>query len=283
MAERVGDKVVFSSNIWTKNGRLPRSFSCNRKGKGKFSQENACSECARANDADDPRNYAQQGCPMQNREMTLKLALFLSGAGGVNSSAQRFGYGNCQRLVGKSFTNILHRYQGEYVLTTMDVHVFPPTGYKEDEVFKVSLKGYAQPEDKVWLTSYTRQSRYSKFESCADKSVDVRLCACAKEKTAGTTKRGASTRNRVPHKMFGSETIVKDLDSGCLLFLRRNHGITAVAAEVTNVCENRIYKFKLDGWGTERLFSKTLPINVELSPKTFYFLTSITKYAPKFT
>ena len=37
------------------------------------------------------------------------------------------------------------------------------------------------------------------------------------------------------------------------------------------------------GGGSERLFSKTLPINVELLPRTFYFLTSITKYASKFT
>ena len=216
-----------------------------------------------------------------NGHSLLKVGFFVSGIGDVHSSTQRFGYGNCQRLVGKSFTNILQRFQGEYVLTTMDLHVFPPAGYKEDEVFKVSLKSYAQPKDKVWLTSYTRQSRYSKFESCADKSVDVRLCACPKEQTAGTEKSGDSAS--VPRKMFGSETIVKDLDSGCLLFLRRNHGLTAVAVEVTNVCENSTYKFKLDGGGTERLFSKTLPVNVKLSPKTFYFLTSITKYASKFT
>ena len=35
----------------------------------------------------------------------------------------------------------------------MDLHVVPPTGFTEDEVFKVSLKNYAKPEDKVWLTS----------------------------------------------------------------------------------------------------------------------------------
>ena len=83
--------------------------------------------------------------------------------------------------------------------------------------------------------------------------------------------------------MFGSETVVKDLHSGCLLFLRRDHGLTSLALEVANVCYNCTYKFKLDGGGTERLFSRTLPVNVELLPRTFYFLTSITKYASKFT
>ena len=208
--------------------------------------------------------------------------LFL-GVSKDSSPAKRFGYGNCQRLVGKSFTSILQRFQGDYIITTMDLRVVPPSGYTEDEVFKVSLQHHATPEDKAWLTSYTRQSRYSKFESCVDKSVDVRLCACAKKKNAEAEQESDTAHNRVPLKMFGSETIVKDLDSGCLLFLRRNHGLTAVAVEVTNVCEQRTYKFKLDGGGTERLYSKTLPIDVELSPKTFYFLTSITKYASKFT
>ena len=208
--------------------------------------------------------------------------LFL-GVGNDSSPAKRFGYGNCQRFVGKSFTSILQRFQGDYIITTMDLRVVPPSGYTEDEVFKVSLQHHSTPEDKAWLTSYTRQSRYSKFESCADKSVDVRLCACAKEKNAEAEQESDTAHNRVPLKMFGSETNVKDLDSGCLLFLRRNHALTAVAVEVTNVCEHRTYKFKLDGGGTERLYSKTLPIDVELSPKTFYFLTSITKYASKFT
>ena len=92
-----------------------------------------------------------------------------------------------------------------------------------------------------------------------------------------------SVSDGVPSKMFGSETVVKYLHSGCLLFLRRDHGSTSLALEVANVCYDRTYKFKLDGGGTERLFSRTLPINVELLPRSFYFLTSITKYASKFT
>ena len=204
---------------------------------------------------------------------------FFTGAGEVVTSSQRYGYGNCQRLVGKSFTNILQRFQGDYILTTMDLHVVPPAGFTEDEVFKVSLQNYAKSEHKVWLTSYTRQSRYSKFEACADKSVDVRLCACVIDQTNSAE----SVSDVVPSKMFGSKTVVKDLHSGCLLFLRRDHGLTSLAVEVANVCYNRTYKFKLDGGGTERLFSKTLPINAELLPRTFYFLTSITKYASKST
>lgn len=166
-------------------------------------------------------------------------------------------------------------------MTTMNLHVIPLTGYNEDEVFKVSLKQYAQAKDKVWLTSYVRQSKYSKFKSCADNSVDIKLCACPKEETASATKSGEATANGVPRKMFGSETIVKDLHSRCLLFLRRNYAKVALALEVTNVCSDRTYKFELFGSSGERVYSNTLPIKLELAPNTFYFLTSVIRYTTK--
>ena len=165
----------------------------------------------------------------------------------------------------------------------MNLHVVPPTGYKEDEVFKVSLKHYAQAKDKVWLTSYIRVSKYSKFKSCVDKSVDIKLCACAKQQTVKATNSGQKLANSVPLQMFGSETIVKDLHSACLLLLRRNHGTVSLALEVTNVCTNRTYKFELSGSSGETIYSNTLPINLELTPRTFYFLTSISRYTSKDT
>ena len=104
--------------------------------------------------------------------------------GGEGHSTKKYGYGNCQHLIGKSFTNIVRCSQGEYIMTSMKLHVIPPTGYKEDEVFKVSLKQYAQDIDKVWLTKYVRYLKYSMFKSCVDNSVDVKLCAYTKEETA---------------------------------------------------------------------------------------------------
>ena len=159
----------------------------------------------------------------------------------------------------------------------MDIHVVPPKGYNEDEVFSVALKHYARPEDNVWLTGFTRQTKYSKFKSCADKSVDVKLCACAKKQVTG------ADTIQVPREMFGSRTIVKDLDLGCLLFLRRDYGSIALALEVTNICADRTYKFEMSGSAGEKVFSKELPINLELSPKTFYFLTTVNKLVSKDT
>jgi hypothetical protein len=114
-----------------------------------------------------------------------------------------------------------------------------------------------------------------------DKSVDIKLCGCAKENTTDVTKNGVLFENGVPRKMFGSETIVKDLDSNCLLFLRRNYGTFSFALEVVNVCTDRTYKFGLTGSMDQRIFANTVPMNRELPPKTFYFLTSVYKYISK--
>ena len=159
--------------------------------------------------------------------------------------------------------------------------MFPPAGYTEDEVYKVSVKQFAKPKQGVFFLSSIRQTMYNKFASCADKSVDIKLCACAKEEAADATKKEVLFDNVVPRKMFGSDTIVRDLDSNCLLFLRRNYGTFSFALEVANICSNRTYKFKLTGSMYQRIFSNTVPIKRKLLPKTIYFLTSVYKYLSK--
>ena len=157
----------------------------------------------------------------------------------------------------------------------------PPHGYEEDEVYKVSLKQHAKLKQGVFFLSFIRQTTYVKFVPCADKSVNIKLCACAKERTADVTRNGVLFENGVPRKMFGSETIVKNLDSNCLLFLRRNYGTFSFALEVANVCTDRTYKFELTGLMEQRIFANTVPMNRELPPKTFHFLTSVYKYISK--
>ena len=159
--------------------------------------------------------------------------------------------------------------------------MFPPAGYTEDEVFKVSVKQFAKPKQGVFFLSSIRQTMYNKFASCADKSVGIKLCACAKEEAADATKKEVLFDHVVPRKMFGSNTIVRDLDSNCLLFLRRNYGTFSFALEVANICSNRTYKFKLTGSMYQRIFSNTVPIKRKLFPKTIYFLTSVYKYLSK--
>ena len=217
---------------------------------------------------------------LNSAENDLNFALYESLSGNTNSD-NKWGFGNCERLVGKTFTNIIKRFQGEFIITSMDIHVVPPNGFEEDEVYRVSIKQYAQPKQRVFFLSFIRQTKYNKFESCSDKSVDIRLCACAKEKSAEVTKNGVLFENGVAHEMFGSETIVRDLDSNCLVFLRRNYGTFSFALEVANVCTDRTYKFELTGSMDQRIFANTVPMSRELSPKTFHFLTSVYKYISK--
>ena len=159
--------------------------------------------------------------------------------------------------------------------------MIPPAGFTEDEVYRVSVKQFAKPQQGVFFLSSVRVTMYNKFALCADKSVDLKLCACSKEHTADAEMKEVLFDNGVPREMFGSDTIVRDLDSNCLLFLRRNHGTFSFGLEVANVCTSRTYKFELTGSMDQRIFSKTLPIGLELFPKTFSFLTSVNKYLSK--
>ena len=38
----------------------------------------------------------------------------------------------------------------EFIVASMDIHVFPPTGYNEDEVFRFSVKQFAEPRDSTF-------------------------------------------------------------------------------------------------------------------------------------
>ena len=69
-------------------------------------------------------------------------------------------------------------------MTTMDIHVFPPAGFTDNEVYRVSVKQFAKPKQGVFFLSSIRQTMYNKFASCADKSVDTKLCACTVEQNA---------------------------------------------------------------------------------------------------
>ena len=53
------------------------------------------------------------------------------------------------------------------------------------------------------------------------------------------------------------------------------------ALEVANVRTDRTYNFTITGSMDQRIFANTVPLNRELPPKTFGFLTSVYKYVSK--
>ena len=79
-------------------------------------------------------------------------------------------------------------------MASMDIHVFPPTGYNEDEVFRFSVKQFAEPRDSTFSLIH-KCNNYSKFVSCVDKSVDIKLCTCAKEQNSYVIKKGVLFEN----------------------------------------------------------------------------------------
>ncbi|PFX13819.1 hypothetical protein AWC38_SpisGene22065 [Stylophora pistillata] len=200
---------------------------------------------------------------------------------GNGDSKKKYGYGNCQRLVGKSFVKVVKRFLGEYIVTTMDIHAVPPVGFTDDEVYRLSVRQFAKPTQGVIFLSFIRKTMYNKFASCTDNSVEIKLCTCAKGQTADASKKEVLFDNGIPRKMFGSDTVVRDLNSNCLLFLQRNYRTFSFALGVANVCTNVTYTFELTGSIDQKIFSKTLPIERELPSKTFYFLTSVHKYISK--
>ena len=115
-------------------------------------------------------------------------------------------------------------------MTTMSLHVIPPVRYNDDEVFKVSLKQYAQDKDKVWLTSYVRQSKYSKFKSCAAFSspeAGLVLVSTKKSRPLARSNTGSPRFTDFPSLCACSESSLTNLiGSGFNLLCSQSHSKT---------------------------------------------------------
>ena len=67
------------------------------------------------------------------------------------------------------------------------------------EVLRVSVKHFAEPIERrsIFLNSI-RVTSYRKFAACADKSIDIKLCACTKDQISYVTNKGVLFENSVP-------------------------------------------------------------------------------------
>ena len=170
---------------------------------------------------------------------------------------------------------------GDDVTVSFDLHVVPPAGYEANEVFNVEVKRSSSNKNGVTFRAFTRQSIYSKFKDCVDKSVDIKLCACAdrnrtrpeiKDYIVGLTK----------ERMFGSAPPnIKDLHSGCLLLVTRSHGALSVSHEVANVCSDHKYTLTVKGSVSKVVLSRDLPFTLTVSPLTIHFVLSALKEVSK--
>ena len=188
------------------------------------------------------------------------------------------GYGKCTRLVGRSYDHTIERHSASVVITNFDLHFAPPAGYKEDEVIKVEIQHPLEPENGVTMKSFQRQSQYSKFQSCADESVDIKLCTCAQRNKKSVVQSMKDMKALISQPMFGARTELKNLHSGCVILMTRRHQTITVAYEIANICRNKTFKVIVRGEAYNMILSRSVPISVTLRPRTIHFLLSTIRY-----
>ena len=199
------------------------------------------------------------------------------------------GYGNCQRLVGSSFTKIRRRSEGGNFVTTMDITVTPG-----NEIFEVQIK-YPQILKKqtsfLNLTVHERITIYRHFKRCVDSTVSLALCVCGDKNKLQNQPTKRKRRKwiyiksqedvlEIIHRSnsFASQTRVKDIHKGCLLLMYRNHGGQSTSFEISNICDDRTYHVTISvtDFNSNKYFvSRKIPFSIFVPRRTIHFLLVI--------
>ena len=198
---------------------------------------------------------------------------------------QSQGFGKCARFLGKSIERPRQMLIGKHYLTTLVLVVEPAYGLKSKERFEVQLKYSTLREHSITFVKYTRLSFYSRYKNCADKGVDVTLCACAIQE-ADKPEKPPSVEVLIQGRHFieyGVRTTTRFLESKCLLitvrhvkrFVISKKQTRLMSFEVANVCHSPAFRVKLGGIHRVTRFSRALPISAVIKPKTIHFLLTV--------
>ena len=199
------------------------------------------------------------------------------------SDQSHIGYGACARYVGKSIETARQEISGDYVIVILLLAVTPAYGVDSVERFEVKLNYSSLGQPNVQVMDIVRISVYGKYEACADKTVDVKLCACADPKsTVSTARQRLDLRHLLQGHHFRLKTSVKLLSSRCLLLGERTlrakaiHKLQArvMAFEIANECR-RTFKLELSGSSKRSRVSRQLPFTLVLKPRTVVFLYAV--------
>ena len=185
------------------------------------------------------------------------------------------------RFTGKSFVDIVERQDGSSAIVSFSIRVTPPVGLTEDEIFKVAIKHPITPREDgtgVKVLTFKRQSIYNKFTSCADSTVDIKLCACVKGQNKSVVESKERIEQLVSRQMFGAKGQLKDLHSGCLFLILRKHDKMTIVYEAANVCRDKTFKISLNAKTRNMLMTRKMPFTVVLRPRTVKFLISAIRY-----
>jgi hypothetical protein len=203
--------------------------------------------------------------------------------GRVKSDSSSMGYGACARFVGKSVERARQETSGNHVTTTLLLMVTPAYGADAIERFEVKLNHSSVGQPNVQVIDIIRVSIYGKYEACADRNVDIKLCACAKNKTHASARTHSGLRELLSREHFGLKTSVRFLSSRCLLFGERTLKTKAinkmqsrvVSFEIANQCRKRSFKLKLGGTSRRSLISRKLPFTLVIKPRSIVFLYAV--------
>ena len=209
----------------------------------------------------------------------------------LGSAKQVKGYGNCQRLIGSSFTKIRRRSERGNFITTMDIAVSPG-----NEIFEVQIKhpqSLKKQNSFLKLTVHERITIYRHFRKCADDAVSLGLCVCdhkklQKQHTKPKQRKWIKIKTREDileiisrSNSFGSQTKVKDIHSGCLLLIYRNHGGRSTSFEISNTCDDRTYSatISVTNFNAKKHFvSRKIPFSINVPQRTIHFLLVIKRF-----
>eukprot|EP00794_Sanderia_malayensis_P003342 gene3342-3831_t len=194
----------------------------------------------------------------------------------IGNPTQAGGYGNCERLIGKRFTNVRTRKESRNIIYNFDVVVYRYWGEEMFE-FAISQKTYNQNRRGLLdIIQWRRVSIYQHFRKCLDNNVKPELCICRPE-SAGMNP-GRHLVSLLSSKFFDTKTRTSFLDSRCLALLTRTRSRSHKVYEISNFCSDRRYTVSFDlnkAISELTLISTVLPINITVFPWTTHFLTSI--------
>lgn len=179
------------------------------------------------------------------------------------------------------------------MITKLDVHVSTPMPGRSTEVFVVTVRyivGLTETSSSLSLIGYDRVTRYSEYQPCTDRGVDVSLCICHLPTISGgndvTQTHPAQPFSFLasldllerPVVTFGRATIAYAVDElakrPCVYVLCRKYDFGAVF-ELLNACDATTFRvtFRLTGVNVDT--SAAMPAALRLPPRQLRFVSTV--------
>ncbi|XP_072016637.1 uncharacterized protein [Amphiura filiformis] len=132
-----------------------------------------------------------------------------------------YGFGRCERLVGKWIANAVESHHENTTVIEMDLHLPAKSHAPEpDDVFSVVVEVTSNSQDgpSLELVHYERSSVYAVYDKCRDEGVDAKLCICSLPNKSTPTRQW----HLQPEAVFGAVTTIVTLNKHVFIYERRS-------------------------------------------------------------